>query len=131
MALKIIFLFKPYSTGIISYLNSKTKAEIFVPEKEEGFPELSTERSVFTTYYDLLKKSSDVEFKNFTALYRKLKKGFPDCDYAQLVFCTVVFEEVGIISLQSSPLRIIVNKVKADLNRSDLYTRVKEVNDRA
>lgn len=128
---KIIFLFKPYSTGIISYLNSKTKAEIFVPEKEEGFPELSTERSVFTTYYDLLKKSSDVEFKNFTALYRKLKKGFPDCDYAQLVFCTVVFEEVGIISLQSSPLRIIVNKVKADLNRSDLYTRVKEVNARA
>ena len=70
--------------------------------------------------------------KNFVAsFYKKLKKEFPACDYAQLVFCAAVFEEVGIINITREPFGITVNKVKADLNNSKLYVRVKEENNRA
>lgn len=128
---KIIFLFKPFTDGIISFLNSQTKAEIFVPKNDDKLPALSTDRSVFTTYYEMLKKNGNAEFKNFTAFYKKLKKEFPSCDYAQLVFCAAVFEEVGIITITREPFGVTVNKVKADLNNSKLYVRVKEENNRA
>lgn len=128
---KIIFLFKPFTDGVISYLNSQTKATVYVPQNEDKLPALSTERNVFTTYYDMLKRNGNTEFKNFTAFYKKVKKEFPACDYAQLVLCTAVFEEVGIVSITREPFKIAVNKVKADLNNSKLYVRVKEENNRA
>lgn len=128
---KIIFLFRPYDDGIISFLNKKTKAKVFIPSAAPTFPDLSVERNVFTAYYDAIRRQSGNAFKNFTALYKRIKRDFSECDYAQLVFCSVVFEEVGIISIEREPLVITVNKVKADLNNSHLYARVKEEKDRA
>lgn len=128
---KIIFLFRPYDDGIISFLNKKTKAKVFIPSAAPTFPDLSVERNVFTAYYDAIKRQSGNTFKNFTALYKRIKRDFEKCDYAQLVFCAVVFEEVGIVSIEHEPLVITVNKVKADLNNSHLYARVKEEKDRA
>ena len=128
---KIIFLFRPYDDGIISFLNKKTKAKVFIPSAAPTFPDLSVERNVFTAYYDAIKRQSGNTFKNFTALFKRIKRDFAECDYAQLVFCAVVFEEVGIISIEREPLVITVNKVKADLNNSHLYARVKEEKDRA
>ena len=128
---KIIFLFKPFSDGVISFLNSQTKATVYVPQDDDELPTLSADRSVFTTYYEILRKNGDTEFKNFTAFYKKIKKECPVCDYAQLVFCTAVFEEIGILSITRVPFMITVNKVKADLNNSKLYVQVKEENNRA
>ena len=120
----IVFLFRPYDNGIISYLNALTDAEIFVPAATEPLPAVSSQREVFMKYYEKLRPHAGQEFKNFTALYKKIKKEFRECDFTQLSACTAVFAQTAIISVKHDPFMFTITHKKADLNLSPLYASI-------
>lgn len=121
---RIIFLFKPYDDGVISFINSRTKASVFIPVDENRLPEISSDRKVFMDYYDKIKIHENEEYKNITVFYRKLKREFPECNYAQLVACLAVFKQMHIIDIGHNPFSITNNRRKAELSDSSLYRSI-------
>lgn len=120
----IIFLFRPYDEGIISYLNKKTHAEIFIPEKIDTLPKVTAGREVFMQYYDKIKRHANEKFVNVTAFYKKLNKETDKCDFAQLVACLAVFEQLGILRIDRDPFVVTITHNKADLKQSPLYCHI-------
>lgn len=118
---KIIFLKKPFSDNVISYINSKTKAEIFVLNRKNVADNISLERSVFATYYEVIRKFSGVEFTNFFTCFKKIKSIMSDINVQQLAVCVAIFEEMGILKVTRSPYKLqIIPSVKVDLSQSDI-----------
>ena len=118
----IVFLAPLLDDGIISYLNGKTKATIYVPSFSNDNLQLSCDREVFARYFDLLKRSQQLKASSVSALFKQLSKTENDLSYKQFEFCVNVFKELGIISLQNAPFSLIINKgVRADLSTSSLY----------
>lgn len=124
---KIIFLRAPLNNGIISYLNSVTKAEIYVPDEPCNTYELSVERTVFADCFEKIKANVGIPTASMNGFYRHVATGSTELKQSQFLFCVQVFEELGFITIESNPFRIIVNKgVRADLDSSKIYSLVKE-----
>ncbi len=123
---KIIFLFRPYDLGVISYLNFMTSAKIFIPEKKDEFPIVSSERNVFMKYYDMLKTVNGLSFPNIQRLFGGLKNNFSEIDLNQLYLCINVFSELDLIKIERNPYIIHIQKNKADLNDSRIYRYIKQ-----
>lgn len=121
---RIVFLFRPFNDGVISFINKKTKAKVFVPANSETIPEVSSDRKVFMEYYDRIKRCEGEVFRNCPALYKKIKKDFVQCDYTQLVACLVVFEQMGIILIDHNPFSVRSTRKKAELSDSSFYRRI-------
>ncbi len=118
----IVFLAPVLDDGIISYLNAKTKATIYVPSISKDTLQLSCDREVFARYFDLFRRSQQIKVSGVPALFKQLLKTENDLSYKQFEFCLNVFEELGIISLQKTPFSLIINKgIRADLSSSILY----------
>ena len=123
----IVFLRAPLNSGIISYLNSVTKAQILLPEKCSENYEVSVDRKIFADYFESMKKLQNLSFSGFNAYFRQLIKNKPDCKMSQFMFCLDVFEELGFVTVENNPYRILFNSGKrADLNTSAIYTLIKE-----
>ena len=123
---KIIFLDPPLNTGIISYLNSVTKAEIFVVGEFKENYEVSTDRDVFGKYFELMRRNRGQNAGNIVGFFKNLKQIDGSVSYTQFVFCLQVFEELGFITLIDNPFSIIFNSgVRADLSSSKIYSFIK------
>lgn len=126
---RIFFLDKPINLGVVSYLNSKTKAEILLPSGSSGGYAVSTERAVMTSYYELIKRNRTVTASSAFAWFRSVSRS-ERVDFAQLEFCFAVFEELGFIKLSREPFSVTINSgVRADLETSVVYSAAKEGND--
>lgn len=124
---KIIFLRAPLNNGIIAYLNSVTKAEIYVPDEPCDTYELSVERAVFADCFEKIKANVGIPTASMNGFYRHVAAGSTELKQSQFVFCLQVFEELGFITIESNPFKIIVNRgVRADLDTSKIYSLVKE-----
>lgn len=121
---RIIFLFRPFNDGVISFINKKTKAKVFVPANSETIPEVSSDRKVYMEYYEHIKHCEGEVFRNCPAFYKKIKKDFVRCDYTQLVACLVVFEQMGIILIEHNPFSVNITRKKAELSDSSFYRRI-------
>ena len=60
----IVFLAPIFDEGVISYLNSKTKATIYVPKISDETLSLSCDRAVFAKYFELIKGAESIKFKD-------------------------------------------------------------------
>lgn len=124
---KIIFLRAPLNNGIIAYLNSVTKAEIYIPNEPTNAYELSVERSVFADCFEKIKANAGVPAASVNGLYRHVAASAPELKQSQFAFCLQVFEELGFITIDNNPFRVSVNRgVRADLDSSKIYSLVKE-----
>lgn len=122
---KIIFLDSPPSNNLISYLNKRTSAKIYLP-KENNFNEfvshINTSRECFIGYYKLISRNTHSANSIFS-YYKNLKHS---ADFAinlpQFVACLVVFIDLGIIQVEKERFSInVVNNVKVNLTDSDIY----------
>jgi len=118
---KIIFLSRPYNEGIISFINQKSNATVFVPKEESPFPDVSSDRMIFMTYYDAIKECVGYSFPNNFALFRYAKQYNQDINYKQFIVCLLVFEELGLVERFSNPVSVTINKAKVDLSSSGIY----------
>ena len=125
---KIILLRAPLNNGIISYLNSVSKADIYVPGEPDDAYDLSLERSIFADCFEKIKANAGVPAASANGFYRHVvAAGSAELKQSQFIFCLQVFEELGFISIENNPFRITVNKgVRADLDTSKIYSLVKK-----
>lgn len=124
---KIIFLRAPLNNGIIAYLNSVSKAEIYLPSAPTDTYELSVERAVFAEYFEKIKANVGVPAAGLNGFFRHIATTDSRLKQTQFVFCMQVFEELGFISVENNPFRVMINRgVRADLDTSKIYTLVKE-----
>ncbi len=122
----IVFLSPPLSDGVISFLNSKTNARIYVPKISNQSLMLCCDREMFANYFEAIKANQNVTAASLNGFFKTIAKTNDNLDYKQFVFCVRVFEELGIISLHKSPFQLIINRgIKAELSKSQLYSYVK------
>lgn len=119
---KIIFLRKPFLDNVISYINSKSKAKVYVLDVFNTADDVSLEREVFAKYYDAVRKVVGIEFANFFTCYKKIRSLTPTVSAHQLALCIAIFEEIGILSVKRSPFRLqIIPSAKVDLSSSKIF----------
>ncbi len=125
---KIIFLDKPISLDIVSYINSHSKAKVYIPTEKEYniMKDVSLDRTVFAYYYDVFKRYRDVKSNTLWGYY-KILASRANIKLRQFMACLSVFIDLGFISIPSKEFTLRFNKdVKADLNSSDLYRHFAE-----
>ncbi len=127
---KVIFADPPLGTGIISYLNSKTDAEIFIPKASDvkSFLEnIDVSRETFSLYFDVIRRNTDINALNIFTYFKILSSRAPNLELKQFIACYLVFSELNFISVQGSGFSLKMNQgVKSDLNNSACYNYLKE-----
>lgn len=123
---KIIFLSTPLNTGIVSYLNSVSKAEILLPSLADEHYTVNTERETFTRYFELIRSFKHQSAGSLIGFFKHLKQACTDIELNQFLFCVQVFEELGFITINEHPFSVTINQgVRAELASSRLYSFIK------
>ncbi len=119
----IIFLSAPINEGVISYLNSVTKAKILVVgDIVEGY-DLSVDREVFGKYFELIRKNRTQSAGNLIGFFKHLKQTDDTILLNQFLFCVQVFEELNFIKVSDNPFSIsFVSGERKDLSSSKIYS---------
>lgn len=128
---KIIFVDTPVSDGVISFINSRSKAVVYVPEndtRKRFTSALSTERDVFGKCYDAIRRARGVTALSLNSYIRKLNLT-ADISPAQFAFCLTVFEELGFVKTHFDKFSCEINQsVKRELSESRAYRYISAVN---
>ena len=120
---KILFIDKPISQNIISYINANSNAHVYIPTVDEYniMENVSLDRDVFAYYYDAIKRFKDVKSSTLWGFYKSLATRVK-VDLKQFITCLLVFIDIGFISIPRGEFCIKFNNgVRADLTSSTLY----------
>ncbi len=121
---RIVFLDAPLNSGVVSFINSKTKATVYLPNECEGKYEVTTDRKVFTTVFSVLKENQNYTSSSAFAYWRNAFMS-GEIGFNQFLFCVNVFAELKFIIVNDSPYYIRINNgVRAELTQSKIYNLV-------
>jgi single-stranded-DNA-specific exonuclease len=125
---RIIFLEKPVSDQAISYINQKTDAKVYIldrPADRKIFEGLSAKRESFVRAYAMLQKCNQGQDNFFAAFYDYVKDGI--ISYKQLMFCLVVFLELGLLKVDWQDFCIYPDKTqRANLEDSTILNYIRQ-----
>ncbi|HEY8423349.1 MAG TPA: DHHA1 domain-containing protein, partial [Clostridia bacterium] len=125
---RIIFLERPLSDRAISHINQKTKAKVYVIDKpldREIFQGLSTQRASFVRAYAMLQKCGQGQENFFATFYDYVKDGI--ISYKQLMFCLLVFMELGLLKVNWQNFCVYPDKSKkVNLEDSTILKYIKQ-----
>lgn len=125
---RIIFLEHPIQDCAISYINQLTKAKVYVidrPFDAEIFKGLCTRRASFVRAYTMLQKCAQGQDNFFSSFYDYVKDGI--ISYKQLMFCLVVFIELGLLKVDWNNFSVYADKTqKANLDDSMILNYIKQ-----
>ncbi len=121
---RIVFLDAPLNDGVVSYINSKTKATVYLPKECENKYEVTGDRKVFATVFSALKENQNYSAASVFAYWKNaFKQG--EVEFNQFLFCVNVFSELNFIKVNANPYSIHINSgVRAELSQSKLYKLV-------
>ena len=125
----IVFLSKPLSNLIVEETQKANKnANVYVVNNELSLPylkRLSCDRGEFSYYYKLM-LNGKVYF-NRQLCYEDIKTN--KTNYAQFIFCLLVFEELNLLKCEGENFKLIATGQKGDLNNSVLYGYIKKLHE--
>ena len=125
---KIFLLDPPIHHGYINKLTS-FDAEVYIPNKSldlEIFKKLSGERDIFAKYHNAIKfgERKNIDGGDYFDYFNKLKDLNPQfaLNMSQMVFVTLVLNELGIINVEK--YRLTFNQTRNELTNSKIYNFV-------
>ena len=125
---RIIFLERPLKDGVISHINQMSKAQVYVidrPYDPEIIRGLCTKRASFVRAYAILQRCDQLQDNFFTSFYGYVKDGI--ISYKQLMFCLLVFMELGLLKVDWQDFCIHADKTKkVNLDDSTILNYIKE-----
>lgn len=125
----IIFLEKPLSENVISYINDNTDAGVYVLDKNlptDILHGLTTERSSFVRAYSILQKCPQGKDNFFSGFEQYVRDGI--ISYKQLMLCFIVFLELGILEVDWRDFCVCaVEGVKTDLSESKILQLIEKL----
>lgn len=120
---KIVFLDPPLSDGIISYISSKTNAEIYVPKESDPslfFDSVVLDREVFGRYYNAIVSNPDLAAENISLHFKRLSARYKELTACQFAVCKTVFEELGFFEMKGDIFTVNTD-IKKPLTDSKIY----------
>ncbi len=121
---KIIFLDTPPGYALPAYFSRKTKAKIYVPEKEGqgAFADgLDCGREKFGECFNALKRNQNLSATDILSYYKLLNARQP-IGIAQFIAGVMVFSELKLIKVTKSPFAVTVDgQARAELSSSAIY----------
>ncbi|MCL2847953.1 MAG: single-stranded-DNA-specific exonuclease RecJ [Firmicutes bacterium] len=129
---KIVFVDTPPNhLALISQLNKRTKATIFIPKVDNSkdfFVDLDISRENLLRCYSILNKSEGLVAPTAIMLYQTLKSVNPTLDPRVFMLALSVFYELGLIKIVTEPFSFsLVKGVKRELDDSEVYKKLKEI----
>lgn len=130
---RIILLDSVLDEAYLVYLNSCTRAQIYLPSSTpflySPFRFLDLSRRVFGDYFHIFKKackSNIIGYDDYN-FYNKLKKLQKDLNYVQFVACLLTFEQLGLLQINDETGNYYVkmtNRPSTTLNNSNFYNKL-------
>lgn len=131
---KIIFLDSVLNPSLISYINTKTKAKVYVPKKDntkDFYNGISTSREVFGKYYEVFVAEKEFTSNNVFSYFSGVKSRHASIDASQFIVCLLVFAELKLIKINSNRFGVSINRgSKSELTNSEIYNKLLVVGDK-
>lgn len=120
---RIVFVDSLPSVSVIAYLNSKTKADIYIPENNDGrvLADVSTDRTVFARYYSHIISHAEAAHSNPIVHFKRISSFVKDIKAEQFVVCLAVFSELEFIKVKDNKLTVD-REVHRPLSDSKIYS---------
>ena len=123
---KIIFVDYPPSQNVIGYINSRTDAEVYIPERDnrsELFSCVKADRAVFGEYYNIIKSQSAIKAVNIYAYFKALHARCSTLELPQFVACMSVFSQLGLVTFKPNS-GVLISGDSTSLENSDIYRTI-------
>lgn len=124
---RIVFVDAPPSEGVIGYINSVSRAEVYVPESDRTdiYDGITADRGVFASVYSAIAAHAAVAASGLTVFYKRLAPFVRGLTAKQFAACFAVFGELGFLSLSGGRLEMN-GSVRRPLTDSGLYNKLRE-----
>lgn len=120
---KVIFLDYPPSHNVISFINRKTNATVYVPKvdnRSDVFSNVSADRSVFGKYYNAIKSNCNVKAPNVFSFFKSIVQKDKSLALPQFIACLSVFTELKLMSFSPNN-GVVINPITSELDKSSVY----------
>ena len=128
---KIIFLDTPVGDGLISFINKRSMATIYVPNisnELDFIAGLNTSREALLATYGIIKANSDLSSYSIFNYFKLLNSRASTITPSDFVYALAVFNELGLIKVNGDPFKITVQTgVKCDLEQSSIFNYIKNL----
>ncbi len=130
---RIILLDSVLDEAYLVYLNSCTKAQIYLPASApfiySPFKYIDLSRRTFGDYFNVIKKASKSNLVGFDDYnyYNKLRKIQKDLNYVQFVACVITFEQLGLLKINDELGNYYItmtNNPSTTLSNSNFYNKL-------
>ncbi len=123
---KIVFLDYPPSDNVISFINRRTKAKVYIPSVDnrgEVFSCVKADRAVFGKYFNAIRKNASIKAPNVYALFKMLYARDKALELPQFIACLSVFTQLELLSfVPNNCIKIMPNV--AELDHSEIYKTI-------
>ena len=122
---KIIFVDYPPSINVISYINRRTSAQVYIPEidnRSELFSCVKAERKVFGEYFNAIKAHPHIKAPNIYAYFKALHNSVKTLELPQFIACLSVFTQLKLLSFR--PDGMVINGGNTSLENSEIYKTI-------
>ena len=122
---KIIFLDTPVGLGLVSLINKRTKATVYLPEVSNEYQFIKgvdISRNELLRYYTAFKENSDITATTIWSYFKLLKQRVPFVSLQGFVVALAVFFDLNLIKLAKEPFALhLQHGQKCDLGDSSVY----------
>lgn len=123
---RVIFLDYPPSLNVIGYINGRTDAQVFIPQRDnrhELFDCVKSDRKVFGTYYNVIKGHTTIKAPNVYAFFKTLHSRIKTIELPQFIACLSVFTQLKLMSFRPDS-GIMIFEGNSTLTNSEIYRTI-------
>lgn len=118
---RIVFVDRPPTDGVVSYINSVSGAEVFVPESiSDIYGGVCADREVFAAAYSAISSHRQSACASATVFYKRLLPFLRGMSVKQFAVCYAVFCELGFMRFDGKTLAVD-GSVRRQLTESNIY----------
>lgn len=97
---KVIFLDYPPSLNVVGYINSRSNATVYLPNRDnraELFSCVKPDRKIFGEYYNAIKAHATIKAPNAMAFFKFLHTRVKSVELPQFIACLSVFTQLKLL----------------------------------
>lgn len=120
---KVIFVDYPPSFNVISYINGRTDAAVYIPDidnRSDLFDCVKADRKIFGEYFNVIKANSALKAANIYAYFKELHARCKTIELPQFVACMSVFSQLKLVAFRPN-VGIAISGDSTSLENSEIY----------
>jgi len=127
----IVFLDTPPALGLVSLINKKTEAIVYLPKisnELEFLKGIDVSKESMRNCYEAIRLYGNLSSYSLFSYLRLLKQRIENLDFRTFVFAIAVFNELELIKIHPSPFKLsAIFGAKGELENSSIYNYAKKL----